>query len=374
MKKIAVIKLGSRIAFGGTSGGSGEALSIIDMLVEAGAEVDAYTKVLKKDQPIPGVNVKDIIPNQQQVTENNYDALVIINGSVNFFGGAEDESQITNYKIINGFNGPVHYVYCDPSLTLGQIYPSVTKKEWGHKYTKDELLITKPIDYISQPKNVDIILQDNAKSVAKNPVNVKIGKITHHPFEKFPLMHDTVFDIPLSEKEYGILYGGTFRGGKRQDDMIKFYFNQNATMFGNIKMSNFSEKKIEKAGFTLDDAPKFEKAVKYNLFNEKMSKAVATVIIGDKYYKTVDDLAQRIYEAINAGVICFIDEDYDKTKRVFSNPVLRKFLYVKDGEDLRAKMAKIDTMTDKQYKTIIDAQRYDTELSGAFCDDFLSMI
>ena len=48
--KIAVIKLGARIVFGdniGTSGGSGEARSIINMLLKAKAEVHVFTKINK---------------------------------------------------------------------------------------------------------------------------------------------------------------------------------------------------------------------------------------------------------------------------------------------------------------------------------------
>ena len=49
--KVGVIKLGSRISFNAndTSGGNGEARSIIKMLHGGGADVEIFTKILKKD-------------------------------------------------------------------------------------------------------------------------------------------------------------------------------------------------------------------------------------------------------------------------------------------------------------------------------------
>ena len=52
---VAVIKIGSRIAFGGkdTAGGNAEAQYIIKMLYNGGANINIYTKVLSKDIIIP---------------------------------------------------------------------------------------------------------------------------------------------------------------------------------------------------------------------------------------------------------------------------------------------------------------------------------
>lgn len=373
MKKVAVIKLGSRIAFGGTSGGSGEALAIISMLVKGGADVTAFTKILAKDKEIPGCKVLDVKDNIDSITLDNYDSLVVLNGSVNYFGGAEDEHQTLNYKAMTNFSksgGTINYIYCDPNLTLVETWPSVAKKEWGANYKQSEIeLANTPIRYISQPKDTSII-----ESI-KTKTKINVTEMVHYPFEKFPLLSDEKFDVPLSEKKYDLLYGGTFRGGKRQEDMIKFYFgHENATMFGNIKPTDFVEKKVIKEGFTLDDMPSFEKAVKYDDFNSKMAQAKATVIIGDKYYKQIDDLGQRTYEAIQAGIITFIDADYDKTKRVFTDERLRSFLYVKDGAEVKSKLDTISTWTDKQYKDFADLQRRDTSIDESYSTDFVNLL
>jgi len=364
---IAVIKLGARITSGGTSGGSGEALAIIDMMKHY-SNVVAYTKVLKKDEDIPNIETKCIVQNIDEIDPKNYDKLVVINGNVNFFGGAEDMHQIYNYKAMKQFydaGGDIVYILCDPNLVLKNIWKSVCKKEWGCNYKQEEIDISNiEVSYITQPKNMNI------KS------EIKIKKQIHYPLEKFPLIYDKEFNTSFNKKEYNFLYGGTFRGGKREEDMIKFYFNQpNTAFFGNIKLKNFNEKKVKKLGFSLDDAPEFLPPVKYQEFTEFMSKAYATIIIGDKYYKEIDDLAQRIYESIQAGIITFIDEDYDRTKRVYDNELLRKLLYVKDGKNALEKLEKIKEKGSETYEKLIELQRKDTSINkDQYMKDFVKLI
>ena len=363
MKKVAVIKLGSRITFGGSSGGSGEALAIIEMLYKGGFEVEAYTKVLKKDYPIHNIDTHNILDTYKDVSA---DALIVINGNVNYFGGQDSPEQTVNYHIINNFKGPVYYILCDPNLSLAQCWPSIEKKPWASNYNKEDILITrKDIKYITQAENCAKVL-----AALKSDIEVKTAK--HYPMEQFPLLYPRTFNVPLSSKKYDLLYGGTFRSGKRQEDMIKYYFGLdgfNVTMFGNIKESDFSVKKV--GGLS---HPNYEGPVKYDDFNSKMSNAVATVIIGDKYYKEISDLAQRIYESISAGIVTFIDADYDRSKRVYKNPKLQ-FLYVNSKEDLKSKLDKIKKLTDEQYQQLIDLQREDVKIdSDKYCTSFVDLI
>lgn len=349
--KLAVIKLGARIAHGGTSGGSGEALAILDILSH-NHNVHAYTKILDKDRPIKNVTLHQISDEHNDI---NMDALVIINGAVNYFGGADSPDQTLNYHVINNFNGPVFYILCDPALPLRQVWPSISKKEWSENYLRDNIEIQRTdIIYISQPKNVNKIHKDLQK-------NVQFKKCVHFPFEKFPLRDKPLEFNKLSDRTYDLLYGGTFRGGKRQDDMIKFYFDMdeyNVAMFGKIKEKDFNVKKI--AG---KSHPKYENAVKYQDFNNKMSTSIATVIIGDKYYKETDDLAQRIYESILSGVVTFIDSDYDKYKRVYTDERLKKFLYVNNSEDVKKRLDIIKNLDEASFSNLLNSQYEDVKIN-----------
>src|ERR1039458_8036468 len=188
--KVAIIKLGARISFNAndTSGGNGEARSIIKMLHVGGTEVHIFTKILSKDNLVPDYVWHDLDVEGWWKEQGDHlagmDALIVINGNVNFFGGAEDVAQLLNYKIINSFKGPVFYIYCDPELTLKQVWPSVSKKPWGSKWTREDLEITrKDITYISQPFDVQQVM----KNFGKNEV-IPV-RVIHYPLEQFPCLN-----------------------------------------------------------------------------------------------------------------------------------------------------------------------------------------
>ncbi len=363
--RIAVIKLGSRIATSGSSGGSGEALAIIKLLTLAGASVCAYTKILDSDDVNNSdFEIRDIESNYDNVKD--FDALLVMNGNVNYFGGADDPSQTLNYYIINHFNGPVYYVMCDCNLLLKQIWPSIEKKKWSNLYSKDDINIVRDdIVYLSQARFTDKVL-DKARNQG---INIKDA--IYFPFEKFPL-------ITFKEKEfnnnpiYDVLYGGTFRGGKREDDMIKFYFgyssDYNIEMFGKIEYNNFNIEKINNL-----NPPQFGKPVLYSNFQDKMWQSKSTIIIGDKLYKSWGDLAQRIYEGVQTKNVVFIDSSYDFQKRVFKNKELRDFNYVSSSREVKSKLKCLDDVSYRKH--IVDLQIDDTKISFIdYCTDFLNII
>ena len=368
--KVALIKLGSRIAISSraTSGGTGEALSIIKMLTNSNVNVDVYTEILSKDE-IDNLdfNIYNIEDTYKDINNKNYNALIVLNGNVNYFGGVDSPPQTLNYYIINNFKGKVFYILCDCNLILKQVWKSIENKNWANNYKKDDINITRnDIIYISQPR--DIVKLKNKLS----KLDIIIDDIIHYPFEKFPLVTSEYLQIN-PEYKYDISYGGTFRGGKREKDMIKFYFGYpediKVEMFGKITESNFNKKLIENLRL-----PDFNKAVPYNEFNNKMSDSLATIIIGDPLYKQLDDLAQRIYESILVGNIVFIDSSYDYNKRVFKNEELIKFNYVSNKEEVidRIRLLK----EDKDLRNhIIELQRQDTKIDiNKYCNDFVNII
>jgi hypothetical protein len=364
--KIAAIKLGARIADSGTSGGSGEALAILKMLSRDN-DVHVYSKSLKKDKPIDFVTYHEILDEYKNVNKEGYDALIVINGSVNFFGGTESPEQILNYNVIQNFKGEVFYILCDPNLLLTQIWNAVKGKEWSSNYNEKDIFITRDVTYITQPRNFEPIKKKTDK------IGIPVKQFLHYPFEKFPLLAEQPKWLSLEERQYDILYGGTFRGGRREDDMIKFFFdypeNINTTLFGNIKESNFCVKKTDKLKH-----PKYEKAVDYSDFNDKMSTALSTIIIGDKFYKETDDLTQRIYESILSGVVTFIDSSFDPNKRVFSGD-LADFLYVNNKDDVLVRLDILKNMKEDDFQNLLKRQLNNVSTDiNQYCSNFSKMI
>lgn len=363
---LAVIKIGARIALdtSSTSGGVGETLSIITMLIDGGHCVTAYSNILKNDISPENFKILEISEYYKDINNMSYDALIVLNGNANFFGGAENSCVVQTYDIINNFKGKVFYILCDPNLTLKQIWQSVKNKDWSYKYKQEDILITRnDITVLTQAQNI----LEVKKLVNKN---VNISNVIYYPFEKFPLYMLKDYDTPKEKYVYDISYGGTFRSGKREDDMIKFYFDYpediSVEMFGKIELKHFNNNKIE--GFKI---PTFSKSVKYNDFGKKMSNSLSTVIIGDKLYKKIDDLAQRIYESIRIGNIVFIDKSYDINNRIFKNKKLQKLLYVNNRYDVINKIREFKNLNIDDIHTLINFQRQDVSIDN---DEYINKL
>jgi len=364
--KVAVVKLGARIAFGSSSsaGSVGEAQAICNMLRLGGADVHIYTKILDKDEPAPeGVTLHQI---EEEFDDVSADALVVINGNVNFFGGVLDNAQILNYHILNRFNGPVHYILCDPAITLKQIWSSVASKDKDSLYKRENIEVTRTdIHYICQPYNTAKYLQ----FVNKSKSAIGISRMDHYPFEKFPCLQTplSINPMPLTD----LSYGGTFRGGRRAGKMLKFYFGYSedieVEIFGKIKREDFD--------LVTPRPPTFSGPVKYEQMMGKMNKSLAHVVIGDKLYEDTDDVPQRLAESVWSQVVTFVDHDMDRARRIFGkDKYLNELLYVTDNVDVEAKIMILKD-DDGARREVLEYQMAAFNFDAAdFCNNFVELL
>lgn len=410
--KVAVIKIGSRISFGSiektksasfslfgdhnvvedikpckdTSGGNGEAKAIIKMLYDGGADVTIYTKILNNDY-LPTEykfkNILDLYTNkilETDINSQDYDALIVVNGNYNCFGGAEDSIllDLANYNAITKFNKKVFYCLCDPALILTDIWKNVKSKPWASNHNESDLRIDRDdIIYICQAYDTEVIKNKLDKQKTDNKIIIK--NFLHYPFEKFPALYDyNYIDMCISPK-YDLLYGGTMRSGRRAKKMVKFYYGYsddiNVEMFGKLKEDELNL--IRDKYFVGKRAPKFGDAVNYLEFCKKMNNSLAHVVIGDKLYEESNDVPQRTYESICSNVITFIDKDIDTKKRVFgSDEFLKSFMYVDDYKDVENKINMIKNDPDLRYRIINQQKNCIFPNSGPieYCKNFVKLI
>jgi len=369
--RVAVIKLGSRISFNSndTSGGNGEARAIIKMLKHGGAEVHIFTKILNRDNLLPEYVWHDLqkAPGVFLPEVNELDALVVLNGSVNFFGGAEDREQLMNYVIINKFKGRVFYIYCDPELTLRQVWPAVEKKSWASNWERSSVEITRnDIIYLSQPLDTAAVL----KALSKN--DVVPATIDHFPFEQFPCLNE---ELPVNPTPtFDLSYGGTMRGGRRMKKMVQFYFGYpeaiKVEMFGKIELEDFKSELVK--GLR---APIFSGPVRYDQMLPKMNQSLAHVVIGDPFYEQINDIPQRLYESIHSNVVTFIDGDMDRARRVFAaDKQLADFLYVENRNQVAERISAIkeDNLLRRE---VLAAQKKAVGFDvGVYCSTFVGKL
>lgn len=133
INKVALIKLGCRFSLNSNSktGGVIEAIHIVDILTNSGIQVDVYDKILKGDEPSsnPLLNIYNVdkvecglfddpLPYYETVNDQGYDALIVLNGNVTYFGGEDRPHETKKLIILNEFKGKVFYVIGDFNLIL----------------------------------------------------------------------------------------------------------------------------------------------------------------------------------------------------------------------------------------------------------------
>lgn len=342
--KIAVTKIGGTLLSGShsTTGGTAEAICMIEMMSDTGNQVDAFCRNPNGPTDVNGkYTVYDIESNYDMIINGGYDAFLIFNGAVTYFGGADKPEYTIVYKVINNFKGKVFWLSTDLGLNLIQIWGAIARKPWHDRYKEEDIVIKRDdIIYICQANKPEVVVNE----VNKSSGAIQIKNYGHFNFEKFPLYafpdyknYSEYNEHPL----YDLSYGGTFRQGRREMDMIKFYFGYpddiSVEMFGKISEKNFNPKKVANLR-----KPEFGPAIKTDMFKEKMNKnAMSTVIISDPLYKKTEQFTLRIYESILAKVVTFIDISYDPDKKLYHSDELKDFLYVKDRKDVAEKIRRL---------------------------------
>lgn len=360
MHKLAVCKIGGRISFGkvgkdgqvssakDTSGGNGEAKAIIDIAQKSGHfDITVLTKTTSKDYFPSLYHFVDIVSLLQDgkienfVEEQDFDVLLLINGSINCFGGAEQSilSDLAIYKLMHFFKKKIVFCSCDICIPfVADIWKTVASKEWSSKYKQEDFdLSGKDFYMLTQARDLDSLysILDSKKG------NVfKRDHIDNFAFEKFPcenpIQHVSANPSPLHD----LLYGGTLRAGRRIKKIVNWYYNHpslNIELFGNMDQDKIDA--IAKKQYSVFHKPSFTEPVNYLENSKKMNQALATIVIGDDMYEETSTVQQRAYEAMCANVVTFIDEKLDKPHNVYGfNSGLEKFLYLQSPSQLEKRI------------------------------------
>ncbi len=340
--KIGIIKLGANITWLKISKSAGN-FDIHSMcrVLNPFSHLHIITHKTRNTKIPNGGKFHEII--DLDINSLGLDALLVFNGNVNFFGGAESPEGIWNYIHINKFDGPVVVINTDGQLCLKQLWPAIKAKSWATNWKEEDIVVSrKDICYITQgrdlQKTYDHYLAQRG-SVYFLPENMY-----HFPIEKAVLYRKfRVVDRPV---KYQLIYGGSPRGGQRKKDLIKFYVNSdlNTLLFGGItpKYIGIEGPKIH-----------YGTRIPNHQFASKMTEGKATCVIGDDFYRN-NFFTLRMYESILAGVLTFIDDRMDMEKLFYRGQGL-DLMYVGSGAELAEKVQSFSY--GNPYLDIVRAQR-----------------
>ena len=264
---------------------------------------------------------------------NQYDKVLVLNDSVNMFGGCEITTMTTVYKLLHKYEKQIYYILTDLSLPFVDYNKLIKNKPWNN-YSEDEFTLKNDIIILSQAYNLDIV-----KKIHKN-INIK--DIIYVPFEQWKLYTEPV--IKNSRKTVELIYGGSFRTGRREKKFVEYFFNRNigVEIYGNMKLDQF--KNVENL-----KAPVFTGKINNSEVLKKNSTALSTIIMGDNNYNN-NIVTLRFIEALMSDTICFIDNDFDTEHRLMDD-----YFYVHNGEELETKIEEIK-QNEEFYKGLLYLQ------------------
>lgn len=257
----------------------------------------------------------------------NYDRLLVVNGAINFFGGVESPTIINNYKLMHQYEGTIYYLFTDFRLPFRQLWPAIANRDWG--YTEDEVKVDNDIIILSQGKNIQMtqkVHQDKGLNVVD---------VIYVPLERYKLETIESVENHSVVPEFDLIYGGSFRSGKRLKEFEEYFFNTeyNAALFGTIKRTQFKRE--------YDTDPTFLGKVKPVEMTYQLSRGKFTLVMGDAEYND-NFITLRVWEALFSDSVVLINEPFDPNHLIFPDEPWR---YVNSSDDV-AKLVKTFTNDD----------------------------
>lgn len=278
---------------------------------------------------------------------NAYDIAIMSTGTGgNYVGGAELKQNTAAFKLLAKFKNKIYYFFTDLYIPMEPFHKTVVDPRRKNFSCYGE----NPNDY--KIDSVDILIHSfNLKESAKY---LKFDDIKIDLVYNFPIQMSMFYteDVEFNEynpdtREFDLLYAaGSFRAGRRAKQMIKYFFDNGlkAAFLGKVKLDDFKNEKFI-------EAPTFLGKVGFDEIKKNNENSLATIIISDRNYYN-HFYVTRLFEAMIADQIIFIDEAYDSNHTLFKND----FRYVSNKKQLASRIKKLRQNKDL-CKELIDEQR-----------------
>lgn len=284
---------------------------------------------------------------------NEFSIIFLTNFELNFFAGKEVKSYADSFRLLHSYTGKIVYLLSDLHMEFDQYQKRHAKR---FNYNLSDLYISTEI--INAVHTFDI---DNTKKSFRRPLD----KLYYFPiqystfYKKRNKLTKNYFDLFKTEKEYDLVYCGSWRGGRREKKMKEYFFDNSlkTLIFGPLKIENFEN-------FTYNSSPTFIGKLPFDEISIYNQKAHATIIFGDTQYNN-NFFTTRILEALRDDLILFIDNEYDQNHKLgFSD-----FHYVSNIKELQQKIIEIKS-NNKLYMELLDEQhKYYNKYTDKYFED-----
>ena len=295
--RLAIMKIGANITFSSNNASAANA-DILYFLRQINVDDHDITIITHRTR-------NTFIPKKIRFLEinthpnlNEFDAVIVFNGSVNFFGGAMDPNLLAIYSALHECDIPIIYLQTDGALPFKQLWPLIWKREWAQDLNKEDYYIEpEQVCYMTQGRDMNAL---NQLILSKKEL-VQTTNLEHYPHARCILAKHEQYikpnPIPFEDRKYELGFGGYVRNTYKRK-RIEHYFNaEDNLLFGNLR------------GVRAPLA-RMQGKCSYQQFIKMMHQCKGTVIIGDEYYCD-NYITLRFYECLLADCITFIDHRLD---------------------------------------------------------------
>ena len=293
--KVAITKIGANITFSSSnkSAANADILYALRTLGTKGNEITIVTHKTRNTVLPKQLKFQEI---QGTKTFDDFDCVLVFNGSINFFGGAEDPNLLALYKALHHTSKRIFWIQTDGAMYMQKLQPLIWKRPW-YDASQDYSIDEGQIVYLTQGRDIDKMR--NAVLSKKNAYNPDL--IVHYPWEKTILSNwekkIKVTNPPFSQREFTFGFGGATRNAYKKKKIETWYNKPNTLLFGNLRgvVAPFAH---------------MESKVSYQQMIPMMERCKATVIFGDELYNN-NFRTLREYESILAGCLVLFDKEFN---------------------------------------------------------------
>ena len=320
--KIAITKIGANITFSANNGSAANADILYALRTMKGHKHEFTVCTKKTNNTIlpKSIGLRDIRSCQ---SFNDFDIVLVFNGSINFFGGVCDDSLLQLYRALNKTKIPIVFVQTDGALYFQKLWPLIEKREWASELSESEFYVDQlNVYYLTQGRDTQ-----KTKDFLREAKNAIIPYQVHHfPWEQTILSGIDASKeglIKPSERTYDLGFGGYIRNSHKQRRIERYYdeVDLKTLLFGNLRGIKLQHTRV---------LPKvsFQSMVAY------MSDCRASVVVGDYFYND-HFFTLRMYENLLAGCAVLIDRQLDTRGAFYHGIHNGDLFYVDKPSDVR---------------------------------------
>ncbi|MCF0126424.1 MAG: hypothetical protein HUJ68_11870 [Clostridia bacterium] len=316
---IGICNLAGSSIYEGKNSNSDEIIAVVNLLKSQGLDC----RILQNEKEPP--KEEGLFKGRHKQIEsfyysdpNKFDQIIIMNGSINCFGGIVPEDTVYLFKFLKASKAKLYYFFNDSLLKFSQLSKTLKSKTFEDVKPED-VHIDRPITVISSFKDLAFAKQENSKEGI-------VDKVVYFDSGKMILNGDYKAKMVPNKGLYDIIYGGSARRDVRLKSFNEFFCtNLKTALYGNLKIEKLNNYKGEK--FT---------KVKCTEVIAKNSEGKATCIMQEKHYNN-GFITRRVYESMMADCIVFFEDAFDSKHLISPFPEV----YIRNKTDLETKFAKI---------------------------------